>query len=92
MRRLLLSSTALALLLVCVPAHAQNPVYELFRDYLDSLRAQAGIPGLAAAIVDSDGIVWQHAYGRQDLARNVSTRTDTPFHAGGPYFGGCKSP
>ena len=87
MRRLLLSSTALALLLVCVPAHAQNPaqnpVYDLFRDYLDSLRAQAGIPGLAAAIVDSDGIVWQHAYGRQDLTRNVSTRTDTPFHAGG---------
>jgi len=83
MRRIWLSSTAVALLLVGVPAHAQNPVYDLFRDYLDSLRAQAGIPGLAAAIVDGGQIVWQHAYGRQDLVRNLATRVDTPFQTGG---------
>src|SRR5216684_1067074 len=83
MRRLRFSSTAIVLLLVSVPAHAQSPVYDVFRDYLDSLRAQAGIPGLAAAIVDSKQIVWQHAYGRQDLNRNLITRTDSPFHADG---------
>jgi CubicO group peptidase (beta-lactamase class C family) len=83
MRRLRFISTAIVLLLVSVPAHAQSLVYDVFRDYLDSLRAQAGIPGLAAAIVDSNQIVWQHAYGRQDLNHNVVTRTDTPFHADG---------
>jgi CubicO group peptidase (beta-lactamase class C family) len=83
MRRLHLISAVIVLLLVCGPAYAQSPVYDVFRDYLDSLRAQAGIPGLAAAIVDPNQIVWQHAYGRQDLNRNVVTRTDTPFHADG---------
>jgi CubicO group peptidase (beta-lactamase class C family) len=83
MRRLRFISTAIALLLVRVPAHAQSPVYDVFRDYLDSLRAQAGIPGLAAAIVDTNQIVWQNAYGRQDLNRSVVTRTDTLFHADG---------
>ena len=83
MRRLRAISTAIALLLLCAPAHAQNPVYDVFRDYLDALRVQAGVPGLAAAIVDTSQIVWQHAYGRQDLIHNVVTRTDTPFHADG---------
>ena len=44
-------------------------VYEVFGAYLDSLRDQAGIPGLAAAIVDTNGIVWERAYGRQDIGR-----------------------
>ena len=72
-----------ALLFVCVPAQAQVLVYEVFGAYLDSLRDQAGIPGLAAAIVDTDGIVWERAYGRQDIARSMATRTDTPFNADG---------
>ena len=52
-----------------MPAQAQVIVYEVFGAYLDSLRDQAGIPGLAAAIVDSNGIVWERAYGRQDVGR-----------------------
>lgn len=83
MRRIFFGLTAVALLLVCSPARAQTPVYDLFRDYLDSLRVQAGIPGLAAAIVDANGIAWEHAYGRQDLGRSIATRTDTPFHVDG---------
>ncbi|MEO5740778.1 MAG: serine hydrolase domain-containing protein, partial [Vicinamibacterales bacterium] len=72
-----------ALLFLCVPAHAQVIVYEVFGAYLDSLRDQAGIPGLAAAIVDTNGIVWERAYGRQDVGRALATRTDTPFNADG---------
>ena len=72
-----------ALLFLCVPAHAQGIVYEVFGAYLDSLRDQAGIPGLAAAIVDTKGIVWERAYGRQDVGRALATRTDTPFNADG---------
>jgi CubicO group peptidase (beta-lactamase class C family) len=72
-----------AVLLVCVPAHGQVVVYEVFGAYLDSLRNQAGIPGLAAAIVDGNGILWERAYGHQDIVRSLATRTDTPFNADG---------
>jgi CubicO group peptidase (beta-lactamase class C family) len=79
----LVAATVLAILLAYVPAHAQVLVYEVFGAYLNSLRDQAGIPGLAAAIVDNDGIVWERAYGMQDIGRSIATRVDTPFHADG---------
>src|SRR5688572_23823637 len=82
MRRSLTAITA-ALMFVCVPAQAQVIVYEVFGAYLDSLRGQAGIPGLAAAIVDTDRVVWDRAYGYQDFNRAIATRTDTPFNADG---------
>ena len=69
MRRRCVAALAAALLFVCAPAHAQVVVYEVFGAYLDSLRDQAGIPGLAAAIVDASGVVWERAYGRQDIGR-----------------------
>lgn len=72
-----------ALLFACVPVQAQVIVYEVFGAYLDSLRDQAGIPGLAAAIIDANGIVWERAYGRQNVAGSIATRTDTPFNADG---------
>lgn len=76
-------ATAVLLLLSGAPARAQVLVYEVFGAYLDSLREQAGIPGLAAAIVDGGGIAWERAYGAQDIGRFISARTDTPFHADG---------
>ena len=79
----ILASTVAALLLVCAPAHAQVVVYEVFGAYLDSLREQAAIPGLAAAIVDDTGVVWERAYGKQDIGRGIATRVDTPFNADG---------
>lgn len=83
MRRSVRAFVAIALLLVHVPARAQVIVYDVFSAYLDSLREQAGIPGLAAAIVDADGRVWERAYGFQDVGRAFRTRTDTPFNADG---------
>jgi CubicO group peptidase (beta-lactamase class C family) len=82
MRRLLLLLTALVL---CVrpPAVAQGLVFDLFDQYLDPLRVQAGIPGLAAAIVGTDAILWERAYGQQDVAASLPTRMDTPFHVDG---------
>jgi CubicO group peptidase (beta-lactamase class C family) len=75
--------TAAVLLFASVPARGQEFVYEVFGAYLESLRAQAGIPGLAAAIVDANGIVWESAQGRQDIGRGIATRSDTPFPANG---------
>lgn len=66
-----------------MPARAQVIVHDVFGAYLNSLRDQAGIPGLAAAIVDSDGIAWEQAYGRQDIGRTIAARPDTPFNADG---------
>ena len=84
MRRRCFAALLAAMTCICVPARAQQSiVYEVFGAYLDSLRDQAGIPGLAAALVDTNGIVWERAYGRQDLTNFVATRTDTPFHADG---------
>jgi CubicO group peptidase (beta-lactamase class C family) len=54
-----------------------------FTDYLDALRTQAGIPGLAAAIVGPTGVTWEAAFGQQDVERNVVTRIDTPFQLDG---------
>jgi CubicO group peptidase (beta-lactamase class C family) len=81
--RRIFACTLAVSILACVPAGAQVLVYEVFGAYLDSLREQAGIPGLAAAIVDDDRIVWEGAYGVQDVGRAVATRTDTPFNADG---------
>jgi CubicO group peptidase (beta-lactamase class C family) len=83
MRRRFFAVLAAVLLLASVPARGQVIVYEVFGAYLDSLRDQAGIPGLAAAIVDTNGIVWERAYGYQDVGRPMATRTDTPFNADG---------
>ena len=82
MRRRCVAALIAALLCLCVPAQAQGIVYEVFGAYLDSLRDQAGIPGLAAAIVDTNGIVWERAYGRQDIDRALRpepTRLSTPM-------------
>jgi len=55
----------------------------LFGGYVEALRTQAGIPGMAGAIIDDQGVLWQQAFGRQDLQTNAATRTDTPFHLDG---------
>jgi CubicO group peptidase (beta-lactamase class C family) len=63
----------------------QAPTYafDVFGAYLESLREQAGIPGLAAAVVGEDSVLWERAYGRQDLAHAIATRADTPFPVNG---------
>jgi CubicO group peptidase (beta-lactamase class C family) len=81
--RRIFAYTVAAAILAHVPAGAQVLVYEVFGSYLDSLREQAGIPGLSAAIVDGDHIVWERAYGRQDIGRAIAARPDTPYNADG---------
>jgi CubicO group peptidase (beta-lactamase class C family) len=83
MVRPLLALTVAALPLICVPLSAQDLVLTRFGEYVESLRAQAGIPGLAAAIVGTDDVLWERAFGRQDLERSIAARTDTPFHLDG---------
>ena len=83
MRRPLMVLMVALSLSVALPSRAEDLLLDRFRDYLESLRAQAGIPGLAAAIVGNNDIVWEHAFGRQDIDRAIAARTDTPFHVDG---------
>ena len=83
MRRPLLLLTIAVSLLVRVPVHAQDLVLRRLGDYFESLRVQAGIPGLAASIIGPDALIWEQAFGRQDNERSIATRIDTPFHLDG---------
>ena len=57
--------------------------FALFAAYIEALRVQTGIPGMAAAIIDDQTMAWQQAFGLQDVQTATSTRTDTPFHFDG---------
>ncbi len=60
-----------------------DQLYARFGNYLESLRTQTGIPGMSAAIVGANDIIWERAFGLQDVARGIVTRPDTPFHLDG---------
>jgi CubicO group peptidase (beta-lactamase class C family) len=61
----------------------RDQLLALFSAYFETLRAQAGIPGLAAALVGDTDVLWSQSFGQQDLASSTATRTDTPFHFDG---------
>jgi CubicO group peptidase (beta-lactamase class C family) len=80
MRRALTMLTTAVLLSATVLLHAADDlVLSRFGDYLESLRAQAGIPGLAATMASTTDVTFERAFGQQDIERNVFARTDTPF-------------
>jgi CubicO group peptidase (beta-lactamase class C family) len=58
---------------------AQHLAYSLFERYLDSLRQQAGIPGLSAVIVQDGRVVWEKGFGQRDVEANLPATPDTPY-------------
>jgi CubicO group peptidase (beta-lactamase class C family) len=78
-----LLATALVLSAAGLVHAADDLVLSRFGEYLDALRVQAGIPGLAAAIVGPADVMWEGAFGQQDVERNIATRLDTPFQLDG---------
>jgi CubicO group peptidase (beta-lactamase class C family) len=71
---------AVAVSSLTVFVRADDLVLTRFRDYLEALRAQAGIPGLAATIVGPTGVVWEGEFGLQDVEHALPARVNTPFH------------
>jgi CubicO group peptidase (beta-lactamase class C family) len=51
----------------------------LFGRYLDALRVRAHIPGLSAAIVHQQRVIWESGFGFQDMERRMGARPDTPY-------------
>lgn len=68
-----------ALALAAAAVQAQAPPQTLFERYLESLRMQAGIPGLTAAIVQDGRTVWEGGFGYRDVEALQPALPDTPF-------------
>jgi CubicO group peptidase (beta-lactamase class C family) len=83
MRRSLLVIALGFLLVASSPMQAQELVYGRFADYVEALRTQIGIPGVAAAIVGRSDVLWESGFGWQDVSRAVRMRSDTPLHLDG---------
>ena len=62
---------------------AQGLTSSLFERYLDSLRLQAGIPGLSALILQDGVIAWERGFGRADIERNIEPSAFTAYQIGG---------
>src|SRR3954447_20319087 len=48
--------------------------------YLESLRVQAGIPGMSAAVVQDGEIVWERGVGFQNVAARVRAHARHALH------------
>jgi CubicO group peptidase (beta-lactamase class C family) len=63
-------------------ASAQSLSFSLFERYLESLREEAGIPGISATVVQNGRVVWERGFGRQDVENNVWASPTTPYLIG----------
>ena len=61
---------------------AQGLTFSLFERYLESLREQAGIPGMSALVAQGNVEVWSSGFGRADIEANLRPTADTPYLIG----------
>jgi CubicO group peptidase (beta-lactamase class C family) len=84
---LMLTRIFLASLILCASGSAadaqQNLNVSLFERYVESLREEAGIPGISAAIVQDGNVVWDRGFGRVNLDTTQAPTIDTPYLIGG---------
>ena len=81
-RAVLITAVAVSLSLSVLHA-ADDLVLTRFGDYLESLRVQAGIPGLAAIVVGPAEVQWERGFGQQNIERSIFATPMTPFHLDG---------
>jgi CubicO group peptidase (beta-lactamase class C family) len=82
-RRLLIAVLAFALALAHEASAQTTLPVSLFERYLDTLRLQAGIPGMSGAIIQGGVVIWEKGLGRQDLSQNIPATPETPYAIGG---------
>jgi len=61
----------------------QELTFSLFERYVESLRVAANIPGMSAAIVQNERVVWDSGFGFADVEHAIRARADTPYHVAG---------
>ena len=76
-------SVIAAVLLFGQRPSAQGLTFSLFERYLESLRVNAGIPGLSALVAQDGHELWAGGLGRADVNGFVAARPDTPYLVGG---------
>ena len=76
-------TAVIAIMLVVRNSGAEDLIYNRLGEYLEHLRQQFGVPGLQAAVIGRNGILWERAFGYQDVEHSVAMRTDTPMHFDG---------
>ena len=64
------------------PSSAQSFPFALFERTIESLRAEAAIPGMSGAILQDGRVVWAWGGGKQDVEGNLAARPDTPYVIG----------
>ena len=62
---------------------AQGLTFSLFERYLESLRENAGIPGMSALVLQGGSEVWSAGFGRADIDSSARPTADTPYLIGG---------
>lgn len=61
---------------------AQGLSFALFERYLESLREQAGIPGMSALVLVGGNEAWSAGFGRADVESGLRPTADTPYLIG----------
>jgi CubicO group peptidase (beta-lactamase class C family) len=57
----------------------QTLVFSLFETYLQQLQVQAGIPGLSAAILQDQKVIWSAGLGQRSVEGSLPATADTPY-------------
>jgi CubicO group peptidase (beta-lactamase class C family) len=86
--RLLALSAVVALSAAVLAAQQQPSIFTsggtlpVLESYLESLRLQAGIPGMSAVVVRDGAIAWEKGFGYENVAARMRATPDTPYVIG----------
>lgn len=71
--------SVVAAALIAPRTSAQSLSYSLFERYVETLRDQAGIPGLSAGVVQDRELIWSRGFGFADVEAGTPASIDTPY-------------
>jgi CubicO group peptidase (beta-lactamase class C family) len=87
--RHLAAAGVLAIAATCVLGAQQHPAIftpagtlPVLESYLESLRLQAGIPGMSAVVVRDGEIAWEKGFGYENVTSRIRATPDTPYIVG----------
>jgi len=64
------------------PLISTSPTVPLLESYLESLRQQAGIPGMSAVLARDRVVGWSRGFGYADVNARIAATPDTPYLVG----------
>jgi CubicO group peptidase (beta-lactamase class C family) len=64
------------------PLVSTSPALPVLESYLESLRQQAGIPGMSGVLVRDRAVGWSKGFGYADVNARIGATPDTPYLVG----------